>query len=60
MRSRTTVVNITKKMKLVYRQALYHITQGDDVVVGTSCGTYGIVTNRNVCCLVGIISTLMK
>ena len=60
VRSRTTVVDVAEDMQLVDSQAVYHVADGDDEVVGAPRGDDGVDDGANVGGLVHILGVLVQ
>ena len=56
----SSIIYVTQHMQLVDSQPLYHVTDGNDKVVGPANRNNRIYDGTDISCLVGIVSTLMQ
>ena len=60
MGSGTSVVDISEYMELVYHQALYDVTDGNDEVIGRTCGDDGVNDGIDIFAFVLVVGAFMQ
>lgn len=58
--SRSTIVDVAEDVQLVYGKPLYHVSDGDDKVIGTACGYDGVDDDVDISCLVMVFCMFVQ